>query len=155
VTDEWSVMGAAFERPYAARAGIDLRWPYRDRRLLELVASLPAHLLFRPGESKWALRRAMRGLLPEKVRRRRWASSLGGLVVRGLGGHERATVLSLLTDANACWPQFVRRSWMENTLQSWMRAGVGRSESVVPWLCCMMELWYRRTTRGYLKTGNA
>ena len=144
VLDGWSTLGVRFERTAAARAGIDLRWPYRDRRLLQFVASLPAHLLFRPGQSKWILREAMRGALPETVRRRRWASSLGGLVARGVGEQERGKVLDILGTPGAPWPRFVRREWMEATLRSWMTSDQEGAGAVVPWQCLTLEVWLRR-----------
>jgi asparagine synthase (glutamine-hydrolysing) len=54
---------------------IEARVPLLDHRLVEYGVSLPDHLKVRNGWSKFAVREAMRGLIPEKVRLRK--SKLG------------------------------------------------------------------------------
>lgn len=49
---------------------VETRLPFLDYRLLELVLGQPANALFRDGWSKYILRQAMNGILPEGVRRR-------------------------------------------------------------------------------------
>jgi asparagine synthetase B (glutamine-hydrolysing) len=65
----------------AARRGIEARFPLLDRRLAELVLAAPLSLGARPGPggSKWLLRRATEGVLPEAIRRRPDKGSWGGL----------------------------------------------------------------------------
>jgi asparagine synthase (glutamine-hydrolysing) len=46
---------------------VEARYPFFDRRLIELCVSLPASMKFRHGWSRFVLRRAMRGVLPESV----------------------------------------------------------------------------------------
>jgi len=55
----------------ASKWGIDVRHPLFDLRLVELCFSLPWHLKNRNGWTKYILRRATRGVLPEQVRWRR------------------------------------------------------------------------------------
>jgi asparagine synthase (glutamine-hydrolysing) len=50
---------------------IESRVPFLDYRLVEYLSSLPAHWKSARGETKVALRAAMRGILPEAVRTRR------------------------------------------------------------------------------------
>lgn len=54
-------------RWYGAEVGIDVRAPFLDRRLLEFALAIPPRLWFREGWSKWLLRQAMAGLLPEQT----------------------------------------------------------------------------------------
>lgn len=49
---------------------IELRYPFLYRPLVEFALTLPPELCVRPQARKWILREAMRGLLPEVVRRR-------------------------------------------------------------------------------------
>ncbi len=51
--------------------GIEMRQPFRDRRLVEFALALPVNQLWRDGWSRVAFRNAMQGILPEKVLRRR------------------------------------------------------------------------------------
>jgi asparagine synthase (glutamine-hydrolysing) len=49
---------------------LDVRHPYLYRPLVEFALRLPPELCARPNARKWALREAMRGLVPEVVRTR-------------------------------------------------------------------------------------
>ncbi len=50
--------------------GVELRQPFRDKRLVEFAMALPPPQLWRGGWSRIAFRNAMKGVLPEKVARR-------------------------------------------------------------------------------------
>jgi asparagine synthase (glutamine-hydrolysing) len=50
--------------------GIDVSWPFFDHRLVELMFRVPATLKIRDGVTKYLLREAMRGVLPEQTRTR-------------------------------------------------------------------------------------
>ncbi len=53
-----------------AHAGIELRHPFLDRRVVEFLIGLPDDLRFRDGQAKHVLRAALAGSLPERVRLR-------------------------------------------------------------------------------------
>ncbi|MBI3162993.1 MAG: asparagine synthetase B [Chloroflexi bacterium] len=61
---------------YAVRHHLELRHPYRDRRLIEFVLSLPSYQLYSHGAYKYILRSALRGILPESIRSRIRATSV-------------------------------------------------------------------------------
>src|SRR5262249_5118831 len=46
---------------------IEARPPLLDHRLAEIAATVPAHLRLRGGTTKYLLRRAMRGILPDAI----------------------------------------------------------------------------------------
>jgi asparagine synthase (glutamine-hydrolysing) len=46
---------------------LEVRVPLLDRRVVELAASLPMRLKLRGLTTKWALKRAVRGMLPEDI----------------------------------------------------------------------------------------
>jgi asparagine synthase (glutamine-hydrolysing) len=139
--DPGSARAAAGGLWHAARAGVDARRPYRDRRLVELALDLPAHQLWRPGWSKWVLRQAMCGLLPEPVRLRRVRTSLLPLCARGLLEREADTVRGLLAAPDALWRRFVREDWLARVPGERFRRAADGPELVVPWLCVCAELW--------------
>jgi len=86
--------GAAIELwvTNGARHGIEARFPLLDRRLAELVLAAPLELQARPGPggSKWLLREATAGVLPERIRRRTdkgsWAALTRETICRRLAG---------------------------------------------------------------------
>jgi asparagine synthase (glutamine-hydrolysing) len=50
---------------------LETRAPFLDAGVMELAFSMPGDLKIRNGERKWILKRAMRGLLPERILTRR------------------------------------------------------------------------------------
>lgn len=60
----------------AAAFGVEPRYPFFDRRLMELCLALPPDQKLREGWPRMVMRRAMSGVLPEEVR---WRSSKANL----------------------------------------------------------------------------
>ncbi len=139
-------LGAAnsLEAAFAGAAGLEVRRPYRDRRLIELALALPAHQLYRPGWIKWVGRQAMRGLLPDPVRLRRRRSSLYPLFRRGLVERESDAVQGLLEAPGATWSRYVRRDWLDAFLPDRILAGVDGPAALATWQCLGFELWRRK-----------
>jgi asparagine synthase (glutamine-hydrolysing) len=54
----------------ATPAGISPSYPFFDRRLVEFCLSMPAEVKLRDGATRWVLREAMTGVLPEQIRTR-------------------------------------------------------------------------------------
>jgi asparagine synthase (glutamine-hydrolysing) len=131
-------MDATAEIFHASRCGVELRHPYRDRRLVEFMLAIPASQLYRQGRYKPILRTAMQGILPEPIRLRSEPTVLTPLFIRGLADKERTTVKDLLYGPNRLWPRYVRAEWLAQT-----RPGQRRSEAeeLVLWLCLCCELW--------------
>lgn len=142
ILDPLCALASSLEHPMANRAGIDLRRPYRDRRLIEFLLAIPAHLLQRPGATKWILRQAMRGVLPEPVRERRWVSSLLPLSARGLVEHEAEEVDRILRRPDAVWRRFVDADWLTESFPRRLRLGLDGIESVVAWQCICSQVWF-------------
>ena len=61
----------------ASAHGVETRHPYNDRRLVEFLLALPRNQLNRQGWPKTLTRRAMRGILTDKVRFRKGVQHLG------------------------------------------------------------------------------
>ncbi len=54
----------------SARFGIELRHPFRDRRLMEFCLALPPEQKLHRGLTRMVMRRAMAGIVPEEIMRR-------------------------------------------------------------------------------------
>jgi asparagine synthase (glutamine-hydrolysing) len=61
----------------AAPFGVEVRFPFWDRRLVEFCLGLPPQLKIRDGCTRWIMRRSMEGLLPAEVQWRRGKSNMG------------------------------------------------------------------------------
>jgi asparagine synthase (glutamine-hydrolysing) len=79
-------LGKAFEvLGFATRSeGVEARYPFFDRALVEFCVNLPGHEKIRPGETRSILRRALADVLPEEVRRRQDKAEFQGQVAEGL-----------------------------------------------------------------------
>jgi asparagine synthase (glutamine-hydrolysing) len=49
---------------------VEVRLPFLDHRLVEFALQLPSDFLYRSGTSKWILRRAMQGIVPDEILQR-------------------------------------------------------------------------------------
>jgi asparagine synthase (glutamine-hydrolysing) len=66
-----SVVARTSQQDYASWCGCDVRYPFVDRRLVEFCLSIPLEQLTRPGETRSLMRRALAGIVPERVLHRR------------------------------------------------------------------------------------
>jgi asparagine synthase (glutamine-hydrolysing) len=132
--------GSASARRLYNRRGTELVDPYWDRRLVEYVMAIPSDLLARPGVSKYLLRVATDGLVPDEVRERRDKTSLYELFCEGLLRREKSTVRGLLERPSIVDRGSVRERWLSDELA----AGEDWSDYGYPlWRCLCVELWLR------------
>jgi asparagine synthase (glutamine-hydrolysing) len=81
---------------------IEARVPLLDHRLVEYGLSLPDHQKIQGGFSKFAIREATRGLMPESVRLRRTKLGFAGADERWLNGELRPQVTELIEGPLRC-----------------------------------------------------
>jgi asparagine synthase (glutamine-hydrolysing) len=139
-----SVVGEIF---HASRHGLELRHPYRDRRLVEFALAIPADQLWRRGRLKHVLREAMEGLLPDEVRLRTRPTSLARLYQRGLLERERGCLDALTDDSVGPWRGLVREDALRHELLTVIAEGRDGPAGLVPWYCAYAELWRKRVAR--------
>lgn len=125
----------------AAAFGNEVRHPFLDQRLFEYVLAIPGEQLFRLGSTKNLLRRAMAGILPERIRTRpgktRFTSFLKSSLrdksageLREILRTPRAAGLGIL-DGKKFWSVYCdflggadeerRALWYTITLEIWLR----------------------------------
>lgn len=136
----WSALDSSSEIFNANRYALELRHPYRDRRLVEFVLALPSNQLYRRGLYKHILRNAMKGLLPEMIRTRPQPTSLISLYFRGLE-REKAVLQACFQKPGADWGSFVDEKWI-STRWDGIPEKDG-AEALIPWLCLAFEVWNR------------
>jgi len=76
--------------------GVDVRYPFFDRRLVEFCVSLPPEQKIRRGLTRLILRRAMRGIVPDLVLARKDKTNIEPGLAHALWTHERPRVSSVL-----------------------------------------------------------
>jgi asparagine synthase (glutamine-hydrolysing) len=80
----------------AARRGIELRYPFYDRRVIEVLLATPPLQRANHRELKGVLREGMRGILPERVRTRPDAAAFAPRLLSGCDGPHRELYVDAL-----------------------------------------------------------
>jgi asparagine synthase (glutamine-hydrolysing) len=88
-----------------AAAGLEPRYPFFDKRLVEFCLSVPGRLKLRDGWGRWIMRKAMDGILPPEIQWRSDKTDFSDAVC-GAAAHEGASELKALMefDPNQAWP---------------------------------------------------
>ncbi|HEY2964348.1 MAG TPA: asparagine synthase-related protein [Pyrinomonadaceae bacterium] len=81
-------------------------YPFMHRPLIEFLQAIPFAQFLRPGENRSLMRRALRGVLPEKIVRRKTKGDPSEGLARTIA-HELPAVRSLFTDSRVCAYRFM------------------------------------------------
>jgi asparagine synthase (glutamine-hydrolysing) len=121
---------------------IEARVPLLDRRLVEFGLSLPDHQKIQGGFSKFAVRQATSGLMPEHVRMRRTKLGFAGADQRWLNGELRPQVTDLIEGPLRC-DRYIDPA----PLRKWYRSPQSRSANVEAFgslfRVMALEMWMR------------
>ncbi|MEM7052439.1 MAG: asparagine synthase-related protein [Acidobacteriota bacterium] len=128
--------GFAVERFFAARHGVEVRYPLHDRRVVELALRLPTEDLRWRGQGRPVIRRALRGRVPDEILNRRDKTSFELVFWDAL---EQAPTEALLAAEDASWQQWVRADWLDRA-----RRRDRGSAGIVLWTCLCFQLWTAR-----------
>ena len=131
----WLSYALEMDARWTAGFRLEGRSPLLDRRILEFAFAIPDNQRFRPGVSKFVLRNSMRGILPERIRRRSSKADLTELhpmALIALGGERLFDRLNVVKNGwvdgvavrrlyRSMAEAFSRRdpSYMENVLELW------------------------------------
>jgi len=121
--------------------GFEWRQPYFDRRIIDFMLSLPPHIYFSGGYSRFVLREAMKDILPEKVRLRVSKGSLNTLVKRGIQGQEREKIHSFIENSIAVQLGLVNENHLLRAWKSFWEDGQYPIKPLTAYLCA--EAWLR------------
>ena len=141
-------LGAALERyaRAAASQGVEARHPFLDRRVVELCLALPWDQKVRDGWSKWIVRRAMEGLLPDTVRwrRGRWVR-LGPAFLQDAIASRLASMDTRSADTVSALAPYVNlRAWRD--LLARFDAQRDPIDGALVWQTFLLSRWLRTNT---------
>jgi asparagine synthase (glutamine-hydrolysing) len=139
----WEAVGFSSEIFYTSRYGLENRYPYRDRRLVEFVLSLPAHQFYNRGQGKYILRCAMQGRLPESVLNRTAPTSFISLYDRGID-RQHAVIRECLENPRALWRRFIQADWLAPDWPALLREDLPGALSLIPWFCISSHIWLQK-----------
>jgi asparagine synthase (glutamine-hydrolysing) len=145
MTNGLSIHAVEAESRATAGFGLETRHPYGDRRILEFGYAIPDDQRWRPPYTKYVLRRAARGWLPDLVRDRLDFAGASSVVVRNV---ERQVSAGLWQNAS-----IVRRGWVAlpvlhavyEKMMSQYRASDEAYERLALrlWFVCAVEIFMR------------
>lgn len=115
----------------ARRAGLELRHPFLDRRVVEFVISLPDDLRFRDGQHRYLLRRVMKDILPPAIGGRLGKPDYDAVLLDGVRVADPARVLSGPME-------LVRRGWVNDAELQKLWAAVQRAHG---WDTTVLAVW--------------
>ena len=132
----------------AAACGIEPRYPFWDKRLVEFCLLLPSDEKLKDGWSRFILRRAMDGILPPAVQWRQDKLDFGPHIIRGMLKHHRSLVERMLgkeADAIADYVDVPALNAAYQRIAEKAEAADGRDVQAV-WRTVVLATWLNRST---------
>jgi asparagine synthase (glutamine-hydrolysing) len=129
----------------AAAFGLEARYPFFDRRLMELCLSLPPDQKLSQGWTRRVMRRAMRGLLPEEVRWRPGKANLSPNFLRQLAERHRELVAEVVLEHPAILEDYVDVERLRRTYDRYAARPMREADALTIYRAVVLALWLRRT----------
>ncbi len=133
--------GVVWSERTAARFGLGFADPWSDRRLAEFILAVPQWRVQRVREPKRLARLAMRGVMPEKVRRQVGKISPEPVYERAIRERAKGTITDLITDSQAAARGYVDGEMLQKHYLDVQRGG---ADSSYLWWVLTLEMWLRR-----------
>jgi asparagine synthase (glutamine-hydrolysing) len=133
----------------SSSCGLEVRYPFFDRRLVEFCLSIPPAQKLQQGWTRAVMRRGMAGILPEPVRWRVDKSDLSSSFFRGLFERDRETVERVVFSHEPWLSEYVDVSALRSTYLRWaadpMRQG---SDALALFGAVTLTLWLETSGLG-------
>jgi asparagine synthase (glutamine-hydrolysing) len=127
----------------ARAAGIDVRFPYLDPALVAHVNRLPERCKVRGFDKRFLFKRAMRGILPEPIlRKKKQGFGLPISVWLRADAAFRDSVRETLFDARTAGRGWWNRSFVQRLFDEHQQGAWDHAQHL--WLLYALELWLRR-----------
>jgi asparagine synthase (glutamine-hydrolysing) len=130
---------------------IEARPPLLDHRIVEFAATVPAHLRMRHGTTKYLLKRAMRGILPDAIIDRP-KHGFAVPLARWFRGELSGFARDLLLSGTCRQRGFLNVAHVDRLLRQHER---GRDLDLHLWTLLSFEMWCRRFLDGSLAGAHA
>jgi asparagine synthase (glutamine-hydrolysing) len=133
-------------------AGVELRHPFLDRRVIEFLIVLPEDLRWRHGIHRYLLRQTFGAVLPDVVRTRLDKPDIDHVVIDGLRAIDPAAWLDHLEVVARGWVRddVVRDLWQRTDHAGRVPQPGGLAAPLALWNIFALEAW----VRGVFSTSN-
>ena len=109
--------------------GVEARYPFWDRRLVEFCVTLPAELKVRNGWSRYILRHAMEGLLPKKVQWRTDKFNFMPQIGTGLASYDLDTLQRVLIDKKDAYEGLMNGDFIQEAFDA-IKSSEGKADDL-------------------------
>lgn len=125
----------------AAGAGVELRLPFFDVRLVEFCVSLPPEQKLRHGYPRFIMRNAMEGILPHKIQWRATKSDVSHGWRHAMLSYGRADIDRILETLDPRVGQWVDGNRLRALSSRFMEGGLSVAEEFAFWRALTLALW--------------
>lgn len=116
VRDRYYVLSLEWNNKVSAAEGFEMSFPFLDPELVSFLMAIPGEVQTAGGVPKALLREAMRGILPEEIRRRTWKADFNFLIREGMEQDLPVLIPDLLRDSVLGSSPYVDRARMQAML---------------------------------------
>jgi asparagine synthase (glutamine-hydrolysing) len=127
----------------AGGAGIEVRDPFLDRRVMEFCLALPASQKFRNGQTRLVARHGLGEVLPPEIRDRRGKAPIDLMLGAALAAYGRERLARLLDEARQVLAPYVAAEAIARAHRRYLHRGA-LSDVTRVWSLATLTLWLRR-----------
>jgi len=128
----------------AAAFGLEPRFPFFDRRLVELCLALPAGQKLHGGWTRAVLRQAMVDVLPPQIRQRTSKAHLGPNFSRSFAGCDRNIVESMIVENAALIEDYVDIPVLHAAYNRYIHHPMDKWSALTVYSATNLALWLRQ-----------
>jgi asparagine synthase (glutamine-hydrolysing) len=129
----------------SALYGVEPRYPFFDRRLVEFCLALPGDQKIHHGWTRMIMRRGMEGILPEEIRWRRGKGDLSMNFCRGLLDRDGRMAGNLIDGHGRQFSRYINLGEVKRLQADYSTSRRPSSDAVKIWRAATMIQWLRRT----------
>ncbi|NJM71422.1 MAG: lasso peptide isopeptide bond-forming cyclase [Scytonema sp. RU_4_4] len=129
---------------YAAMFSLEARHPFMDKRLIEFCLALPSEQKLYQGWGRMVMRRALKGILPEKVQWRGGKADLTPNFNDGLLNRNRQILDEVMSNQIGYLEKYIDSDFLQAAYQRLISTGNEvRDEDITPtWQAVTLALWF-------------
>jgi len=143
------LQGVDWIEAMGAAAGIEVRLPFFDVRMVELCVSLPSGVKVRNGWTRFVMREAMAGILPDDIRWRRDKSFIEPGFYHALRARSGAQTRAALSQATGRIARYVEPRLCAELHERFLAGTASPDERSRSWRMSTLALWLTGSHREY------
>ncbi len=126
----------------SAPFSIEHRYPFFDRRLVEFCFSLPARQKLEEGWTRALMRRSLKDILPEKVRRRGGKIYMGGHLIKTLRNVHEAMIRKEVIEETEAIAPYMELAILKECHNRFLKNAT-HEDATLLWQATLLSLWLK------------